>query len=99
MNADQITQPAAWPEGVIGRYLTVGGATVDIQHDAYYVYDTEPTSTVAKCGGCLDTHTEQWAEYADSFDGGTSWADKEARKWAQAHAETCRALPRPEVTQ
>ncbi|MFJ9740845.1 hypothetical protein [Streptomyces sp. NPDC101166] len=26
----QTTQPATWPEGVIARYLTVGGAHVDI---------------------------------------------------------------------
>jgi TPP-dependent indolepyruvate ferredoxin oxidoreductase alpha subunit len=76
--------PAPWPEGVIARYLTVGGvadpnATVDITdkgEDTYWRYDTA-------CAGC--PHADMFTDLDD------------ARDDAQAHAERCRALPRPEV--
>jgi hypothetical protein len=94
---DTTNTTTAWPEGTIARYLTVGGATVDISHDMYYLADTEPNTTIARCGGggCAAHHQERWGPYADRLSNGSSGADAEARAWAQAHAETCRALPRP----
>lgn len=89
-----------WPEGVIARYLTVGSALVDVRHDMALIVDTEPNLTIASCGGegCTETHTEKWGPYSFRTDNGSKGADQEAGKWAQAHAEKCRALPRPAVT-
>ncbi|MGW7786021.1 hypothetical protein [Streptomyces tricolor] len=69
--------PAPWPDGVIARYLTVAGATVDLRDNedaARWRYDT-------KCTGC---------PHKDAFT-----AEEYAHHDAQAHAERCRALPRP----
>jgi len=86
-----------WPEGVIARYLTVGGALVDVSHDMHLIVDTEPNLSIARCGGegCKASHHEQWRYYSYRTDNGSRGADAEAGKWAQTHAETCRALPRP----
>lgn len=84
------TQP--WEPGTIARYLTVGGAVVDISHDTLHLADTEPNMTTAQCGGCNAYHNEEWGQtprWASSI------AEDEARKWAQSHAEKCRAMPRP----
>jgi hypothetical protein len=89
--------PEPWPEATIARYLTVGGALVDLSHDTYYLADTEPNTTIARCGGCDAHHQEQWSGYAYRSNNGSSGADTEAGKWAQAHASECRALPRPAV--
>lgn len=90
-----------WEPGIIARYLTVGGATVDISHDVLYLHDTEPNVTVARCGGegCEKFLTEKWPPHAYRLNDGSSGADAEARAWAQSHAETCRAMPRPVVDQ
>lgn len=85
-----VQQPAAWPEGVIARYLTVGGAGVDIRHD----YTGEADSV---CSGCGETNRHSgWtgllnptAEQQDHA------AITEARRWSQSHAERCRAMPKP----
>lgn len=85
-----------WPEGVIARYLTVGGALVDVSHDMHLIVDTEPNLSLARCGGegCKASHHERWRDYSYRTDNGSRGADQEAGKWAQAHAEKCRALPR-----
>ncbi|WP_051698506.1 hypothetical protein [Streptomyces albus] len=70
-----------WPEGVIARYLTVGGATVDVT-------DTGE-SPEAVCGGCPQTFTRNSRYISGSLD--------TVHRWAQEHAEKCRALPRPEA--
>ncbi|MDX2550149.1 hypothetical protein QA860_08185 [Streptomyces stelliscabiei] len=102
---DQAPQPPSprtepWPDGVIARYLTVAGATVDVSHDMHYLADTEPNLTLARCGGegCEATHTEKWGPYAYRNNNGSKGADQEVAKWAQVHASECRALPRPAVT-
>ena len=64
-----------WPDGVIVRYLTAGGATVDLTGGG--------NSTCHRCTGCG----------AGSADYGE--AERTARRYAQAHAEKCRALPKP----
>lgn len=92
-----------WPEGVVVRYPTKGAEisglpiSVDIRHDEFSIYDTEPNITIAQCGGCPANHQEKWAKYAYRTDNGSSGADTEVSKWAQSHAETCRAVPRPTV--
>lgn len=84
------TQPTtAWPAGVIARYLTVGGATVDITHG------TDPDLTLAVCGGCQQQDVERWRVHAGRYDSGSEGALTDARRWAQSHAATCRAMPRP----
>jgi hypothetical protein len=67
-----------WPDGVIARYLTVGGATVDLTGS--------DDRTYGQCTGCPYTM------------GGTWWSEDSAHDMAQAHAEKCRAMPRPAVT-
>ncbi|MFF6781411.1 hypothetical protein [Streptomyces sp. NPDC012510] len=96
-----MSEQQPWEPGVIARFLTVARATVDLSHDMHLITDTQPNLTIARCGGtgCGATHTEKWADYAYRTNNGSSGADTEASKWAQAHAETCRALPRPAATQ
>jgi hypothetical protein len=99
------TKTNAWPEGVIARYLTVGGSTIDVIERSSFYGRTDPTETVATCAGCGDrsetfTWTQQiWSYTSDCFveetdEGGHRSAQK-ARTWAQSHAEKCRAMPRP----
>jgi hypothetical protein len=90
-----MTKTTAWPEGVIARYLTIGGATVDITHDTIYIDDIEPNVSTATCGGCAASDNTEWASHASRYDNGSGWADRDARAWAQSHAETCRAMPKP----
>ncbi|MER6047563.1 hypothetical protein ABT168_08870 [Streptomyces sp. NPDC001793] len=84
---------ATWPEGVIARYLTLAHATVDLRYDSGLLRAT--------CGGerCpWQDHEDPEVSYTDSV------AEKERKidevlpdlqPRAQAHAESCRALPRP----
>lgn len=78
-------QATPWPDGVIARYLTVGGATVDV------IPDGPGQITSAKCTACPYSGWEVW-----TTDNGR-YAETEARRLAQSHAERCRAMPRPEV--
>ena len=64
------TKPATWPEDVVARYLTIGGATVDISG----------AGTTVDCRGCGDSKL---------------LSPDHAARYAQAHAEDCRAMPRP----
>ncbi|MEU9849233.1 hypothetical protein [Streptomyces sp. NPDC047985] len=89
------TKTTTWPEGVIARYLTVGGAAVDIAHDTLYLSDVEPNVSTARCGGCEKYRNQEWEARADRYSNGSSWADSDARHWAQEHAEKCRAMPKP----
>jgi hypothetical protein len=92
---------APWEPGVIARYLTVAGATVDVSHDMSLIVDTEPNLSIARCGGegCEASHHERWSDYGYRTENGSKGADQEVGKWAQTHAEKCRALPRPAVTE
>ncbi|MFC9973505.1 hypothetical protein ACFVH6_21685 [Spirillospora sp. NPDC127200] len=87
----------AWPTGVTARYLTVGGGLVDIT-----VEEAGPRGAAMRslCSGC---ETEEWSRSTIGGDGPALSAHREsalraARAWAQAHAERCRAMPRPEAT-
>ena len=63
---------------VIARYLTTGGATVDINQRG-----------LSRCAGCGSDNRARWF-------GGNGTTEALARDWAQAHAEDCRAMPKPE---
>ncbi|MEU2603246.1 hypothetical protein [Streptomyces albus] len=98
---------AAWPEGVIVRYLTVGGATVDLAVRSGYFGVEHPTEHFVACSGCGETCSVEWGWDAWHEDFGTGPQPNfdptglsvlpKAREWGQAHAEYCRALPRPEA--
>ncbi|MFL1904786.1 hypothetical protein ACJWDR_37635 [Streptomyces tauricus] len=76
---------APWPEGVIARFLTVGGATVDIEEQR-----AGWKSPHWFCHGCTDTSRGAYTgPFGDPFTLG------DIREQAQSHAETCRAMPRP----
>lgn len=86
-----MSQQQPWPEGVIARYLTTGGATVDLteinrDERGGGIYETR-----TNCTGCPAAERFHWEHGKDR-------ADKTAHAWAQAHAEKCRAMPRPAVT-
>jgi hypothetical protein len=68
-------QQPPWPKDVIARYLTIGGATVDVTGGGLH--------TGYQCTAC---------PYGSS---GPTRHENYAHKAAQAHAETCRGLPRP----
>ncbi|MGI5422964.1 hypothetical protein [Actinomadura luteofluorescens] len=88
------TQPAvtAWPDGVIARYVTVGGATVDITEIDRNERGGGVYETVATCTGC-PTGRERF-----HWEQGKDKADGEARAWAQQHASECRAVPKPKAS-
>ncbi|MEW1630812.1 hypothetical protein AB0387_26060 [Streptomyces sp. NPDC089173] len=90
-----MTTQTAWPENAIARYLTVGGATIDLTHDTLQADDTEPNVSIVHCGGCLAYSSSEWRLHADQWGDGSNWADEAVRRWAQSHAETCRAIPKP----
>lgn len=82
-------QPAhvsGWPEGVIARYITVAWAA-------------SPTATVDVIDKGEDTHPMWRFELVCRGCGETfsSSSQYEVGDRAQKHAETCRALPRPEA--
>lgn len=80
---------ATTPENLIARYLTVGGATVDVIATKYV--DVDPNHR-ADCNGCgkyeetAEAHTEaRYERYVRE-------TTEKIRQWAQAHAEYCRAM-------
>lgn len=94
-----------WPEGVIARYVSVGGATVDLTELHTLPPHPEPYATAASCTGCPATkevgHYRTYYQSGGFLDGATEehepdQATAQARAWAQTHAEKCRALPKPD---
>ncbi|TRV72558.1 hypothetical protein FKN01_29655 [Streptomyces sp. 130] len=90
----------AWPAGVIARYLTVGGATVDVTHQLTVHNPPEPYATLAACSGCPASsehshHRLVWGMTVQREEHHPEAATRDARAWAQSHAETCRAMPKP----
>lgn len=95
---------------VIARYLTVGGAYVDVydaeltaMRDWVEAHDgTEWTATrissTAICSGCTNKQVAQDTLHPldTGIDSVVDWAVANAKRWAQDHATTCRAMPRPE---
>lgn len=95
------TPQNAWPEGVVGRFVNVGGATVDV------ILNKDRTFAQAACTGETCNATESPFNYEAHFLGcGYSPVEaaqmtldasrEDAAKWAQSHAEKCRAMPRPD---
>jgi hypothetical protein len=90
MSEQQSTEP--WPEGTLARYTTVGGALVELTDG--------PKLITGTCTGCPEAAWPTPFHYDPSMTGYRmeSWVRQGAANWAQAHAEKCRALPRPAVT-
>lgn len=89
------TEP--WEPGIIARYLTAAGATVDL------TYNDDTADIRAECGGEL-CHWSDNTNTEGRFDDTATKAKERFDEWlpiaqrrAQAHAETCRALSRPAV--
>jgi hypothetical protein len=100
-----------WPEGVIARYLTVGGATVDvtvrISHD--YQADIDGLNWIdinhqavcagTGCGSKTELYNNRGVDDTEQARRAatdlTSPNGREIKQWAQSHAETCRAMPNP----
>ncbi|CUW31754.1 hypothetical protein [Streptomyces reticuli] len=98
----QTVQSTEWPEGVIARYLTIAGVTVDIKAigiDRQTSVGTVTDITItAYCQGCRQKDVSTYLGMDASTFGDDFFASSlgdAARDWAQAHAEKCRALPRP----
>ncbi|MEU7278883.1 hypothetical protein AB0A69_08930 [Streptomyces sp. NPDC045431] len=94
----------AWPEGVIARYITIAGSSLareDLAVDVEILTTVDygdPYSTRSTCRGCAewdDWDYDRYRNYREPSSRARASQD-EARAWAQAHAEKCRALPRPE---
>lgn len=102
-SSTQTTPSAAWPEGVIARYLTVGGATVDLDRSADPADENASRWdwSRATCTACGNADAEDWntRPYTQliTIPQAEARATRVVREWAQAHAEKCRALPRPAV--
>ncbi|MFL4947510.1 hypothetical protein ACJ6WE_09070 [Streptomyces sp. MMS24-I31] len=91
----QTTQTAVtWPEGVIARYLTDAGKAIG---DPTVTVDLieKDDSVLARCTVCPDSEADFSFDPMCTGARATGWATKQAATWAQAHAEVCRALPRP----
>ncbi|MFE7059595.1 hypothetical protein ACFVAO_30760 [Streptomyces californicus] len=72
-----MTTQTPWPDHTVARYLTVGGATVDIDE-----------LHMSRCAGCdKDDSDDRFVSRGATL--------CRARRWAQSHAETCRAMPKP----
>ncbi|WP_327738428.1 hypothetical protein OG749_36200 [Streptomyces nojiriensis] len=87
---------AAWPAGVIARYLTKAAEILgeDITVNVFETKDGHQ----AHCRGCRCNSFDYTPEYVLTVVDGRACArptDLQACDWAQAHAETCRAMPRP----
>ena len=98
-------QQTAWPEGVIARYVTVAGATVELTTRLTLPPSPEPFATLAACTAC--PNRKEFSHYRTHYPAGgflseaieehvADAAENSAREWAQAHAERCRAMTRPE---
>lgn len=92
------------PQRVIAQYLTVGGTTVDITPGMTTQPNAQPHELVATCTGCQQARTVSTyrTEYTGEHPYGNDVdcperAETDARDWAQDHATTCRAIPKPEV--
>ncbi|MEU6534215.1 hypothetical protein ABZ869_34080 [Streptomyces sp. NPDC046928] len=92
----------AWPKGVIARYLTVAGTAlaredlaVDVETLTTVDYD-DPYATRSTCRACATRDERDYDLYRNyRGDARARASQDDARSWAQAHAERCRALPRP----
>lgn len=105
-----MTVQTAWPENVIARYLTFAGSSLGRDDIAVDITCTQTErkkgrngevvgdiTLVAHCSGCADRDgTTYEGLYLDLVEPvlKSSYGDH-TREWAQEHAETCRAIPKP----
>lgn len=84
----QTQTQTAWPENVIARYLTdAGKALADPTITVDLIEDPGISGISGVCRGCENTLADSiYYGHPDLSTG---------RHWAQEHAETCRALPKP----
>lgn len=92
--AAEAERKAAEADVPVARYLTVGGATVDI-------LDEHKTGRITvRCTACTWTDTRLLDNTIyDTPERNADHVAKalpECRTWAQRHAETCRAMPMPD---
>lgn len=95
--------PTPWPDGVIARYLTDAGkalANPNLAVDVH-AYRKDGQHTLVTCGVCpweydASGNPSLSSHFSDAYC--ESEANKQAHHAAQAHAERCRALPRPEAS-
>jgi hypothetical protein len=78
-----MTDTATWPESVVTRYLTVAGSALADRSITVDLFGAQRDGgdLYAVCRGC-----------------GKSWShnyEPSVRQWAEGHADSCRALPRP----
>jgi hypothetical protein len=87
------TPTTAWPEGVIARYLTVAGATVDLWYEGGTV---QAQCRGERCPWADRRVTEVfYTDTAEVRDRKVAAVLPDLQLAAQAHAEKCRALPAP----
>ncbi|MFD7615789.1 hypothetical protein [Streptomyces sp. NPDC059802] len=88
------TKTTTWPEGVIARYLTVGGAIVDVTYAP--ADDLRAACQGERCPWRDGEVTEvSYNDSAEDIDRKIDAALPPLQQNAQQHAETCRALPKP----
>lgn len=78
-----------WPADVTARYLTLAGSSLGnptLAVDIRAIDDGEFYEAVCATCGANDWQ-KHWTRPVQRED--------ETRRWAQRHAETCRAMPRP----
>lgn len=87
-------QAEPWPEGVVARYLNLAGAYVDVV--ATFVYNEDPVEVL--CRGCgRDRRVSVSFNFPSDLDDARVKAVEGAQREAQEHAESCRAMTKPEV--
>ncbi|MFB7707931.1 hypothetical protein [Streptomyces sp. NPDC056105] len=87
-------QQPSWPEGVVARYLTDAGKTLgDLAATVDLIEKSD--GIVARCTVCPGLEREFHFDPMCTGARATGWATGHAADWAQAHAEKCRALPKP----
>lgn len=87
MSEQPNTEP--WPENVIAKYKTDVGAIVELTDGKNSIKGT--------CSGCPEHAQPYPFSYDPTCEGYRmdSYVKSTATSWAQKHAQTCRALPRP----
>jgi hypothetical protein len=105
--AKRKAEEAAKPKLVIS-YLSVAGQalgdsqlSVEVVTRPGFCDRTDHTETVATCKACGESHTVEWNGSGwdhrrwleDRYDTDGKLSTPRAQKWAQEHAETCRAMP------
>lgn len=78
---------ALWPENVVARYLTVGGATVDLVEKSDEI--------TGSCNGCPNESHSFHFDPCCTGDRMEQFVTSQATGWAQTHAGKCRAMPKP----